>query len=132
MPKHDCFIVALCLVMDNPYTGEPAPIPGAKIVHGLPMGTGGIPAGKRYWHGWVEATIDGVLAVIDCSNDKQIAMERDEYYRLGNIEQVFRYNRHQAAALYRKHGHAGPWAHRWQEMEDPSLWEHTRRVREEV
>jgi hypothetical protein len=124
----DCFTVAIGIVVGDPYDQAAVPpiLPHAKIVHGLPIGHGPENMGKRYWHAWVEAVREGVPSVIDFSNGKQTIMPRDRYYALGTIEQVFRYNRHQALAMIRKHDHCGPWVANWRDMEDPSLWTMTR------
>jgi hypothetical protein len=126
MPKGDCFSLALSLVagyvhgdpVNNP--DDQAPMPGGKVVHGLPIGRGPENMGKRYWHAWVEVVINGVVTVMDYSNDQRITMPRDEYYRFGNIQQVWRYNAHQARAQFKKQQRCGPWVKGWESMSEAS------------
>jgi hypothetical protein len=119
MPKGDCFFVALNLVVGDVY-GNPihdpkdrGPLPGGKIVHGLPIGRGPENLGERYWHAWVEIVEDGVPTVVDWSNDQRVKMPKAEYYEHGDIQEVWRFNRHQALAQHKKFDHAGPWLKEW-------------------
>lgn len=119
----DCFSTAYVIVCGTPagFEGDPITptLPGALVVHGLPFGRGGDAAGLRYWHAWVEGVRDGRPTVFDFANGLSTIMDRADYYELGDITQVFRYNRHQAERLYRKHEHCGPWAPGWVSMGDP-------------
>lgn len=107
--RGNCAAVAYVLVAGDPNDGTPGVLPGAKIVHGEPLGRGGNAEGRRYFHAWVETVRDGRPVCVDYSNGLEVIMDRAAYYELGQITEVRRYNRHQAMALYRKHDHAGPW-----------------------
>lgn len=122
MSTGDCFHTAFLLVCGTPPDWEGDPIeptlPGAKVVHGLPLGRGGEAHGKRYWHAWVETVRGGIPTVIDYSNGLRVVMPKKDYYRHGDIHQVWRFNEHQARALYRKLQHSGPWVRGWEQMGD--------------
>lgn len=114
MPKGDCFIVALDLALHLESKGASQ----VKVVHGLPIGTGLTNRGLRYWHGWIEFNVEGESMVIDYSNDKRVIMPMADYYRLGQIKQVYRYTVSQARVISRKQDTYGPWAEGWAEMEE--------------
>lgn len=89
-----------------------------RIVHGLPLGQAGDVAGIRHWHAWVEvATLTGTL-VLDYSNDKEVRLGADTYYRIGHLdeEHVWRFTLAEAERAYRRFGHCGPWVHGWERM----------------
>lgn len=88
-----------------------------KLVHGIPLGTGGEAEGLRYNHAWVEETIrmtddqidkmveswpedrreaikkqmgpmlSEMVLVRDYSNGRKVDIPRDIYYKIGNIEE---------------------------------------------
>lgn len=113
---------------------------GARVVHGLPtMAREGDDFGKRFWHAWVEATVDattlvllgcgaddarehaGKLLIFDFSNGEHKISERDRFYELGNIETTFSYTHAQVTQLTRMWRHAGPWVRDWETYEHPDF-----------
>lgn len=129
----DCFPVAASLALGGGIhamcaeVGIPVvlgPKSPFRVVHGIPVGTGGIVAGKRYWHAWLEWTQpDGRVLVIDWSNGNQHVITRDTYYRLAQLDEdhVWRWTPKEAEAVRRRYRHWGPWVDGWEAMEDPSL-----------
>lgn len=96
------------------------------IVHGIPLGRGPI-EGLRYWHAWVEVidTLefpDGTTVrsamVIDESNGLKVTMPPGLYYRMGEIEDAWRWSLDAAAEEMLHCGHYGPWVEGWEEMTD--------------
>lgn len=89
-----------------------------RIVHGLPIGTGGEVAGARYWHAWIEVQTMLGVCVIDVANDKNVRIGRSVFYRVGSLDEdhVWRFTPAEAKKLLRKSGHCGPWVSGWQEM----------------
>lgn len=75
-----------------------------RVVHGRAIGQGKI-AGIAFEHAWVE--INDV--VIDQSNGRNIAMSRDEYYRIGKVHDVRRYSAQEARECMLETEHYGPW-----------------------
>ena len=112
----DCFIVAAKIILQ-----ATAPR-SARLVHGLPIyRKPGPDYGKRFWHAWVESVMEGIPVVLDFSQGKEIVMPRDEFYRIGRIEQVFRYTQHQANRELTKTGNCGPWVPDWPSYEHPDF-----------
>lgn len=118
MSDGDCFEVALKLAMEDP---------GLTVVHGLPLGTGPENDGKRFWHAWCEQTEvlefpnhpeTRLTFVIDQSNGRDFCVPRALYYKIGHIEQTWRYTLDEAAAQALRHEHYGPWNDGWEEMTD--------------
>ena len=95
----DCFRVAGRPVM---YGELPA---DCVLVHGRPRLTR--PPHRRFDHAWVECGD----VVIDRSNGRNFVGRREDYYRVGQIEegQVRRYRREEAVAAAVEHRHWGPW-----------------------
>lgn len=118
MATGDCFTVALAVAEDHADED-------VRVVHGTPLGTGPENMGERYWHAWVEVTTDVDLAPLgypgrvhrstiayDLSNDKEVAMPVELYYRFGHLEEehIFRYTLREALGHTLDTGHYGPWA----------------------
>jgi len=84
MPKGDCFEAAY-LAAERLHRWYPDLL----VVHGTPINQGPR-KGERYWHAWVEMP-DGT--VIDQSSDRNIVMTKENYYRIGRLEEkhVWRY-----------------------------------------
>lgn len=95
-------------------------VPSGKrwLVHGLPVGQGAENFGLRYWHAWVEINVAGVPMVYDLANNRNIVMSRTTYYRLGQIDKIYRYDRKQTIAHVREHGQWGPWVDGWETLDD--------------
>ena len=113
----DCFKVAFRLI-----TGEFAADPTARLVHGVPLGTGGKAEGIRYWHALVECDqviemedlARGVLAItlrvaVDESSGKRITMPAALYRYVGTVELTHEYRPGEAIFEALKSGHYGPW-----------------------
>lgn len=96
---------------------NPEKIDDFKLVHGIPLGTGGEAEGLRYYHAWVEETVrmtdeqiekmveqwpenrreaikkqmkpmlENMVLVHDYSNGRKVDIPRDIYYKIGNIEE---------------------------------------------
>lgn len=101
----DCFIVAFRVGMS---------IPGALIVHGLPLGTGGEAQGRRFWHAWVE---DRGM-VIDRSNGHDIFLPASVYYAAGQIDRTWKYTHEQVREIIEQTeaATAGPWVENWEQV----------------
>lgn len=111
----DCFTTSYRLQ----HALQPYP---AKLVHGLPCYMRpGPDFGKRMWHAWVEIVKDGVPMVLDFANGREAALPRDDYYRVSDIQQVFRYTKAQADRHVDRTGHAGPWVDDWESYEHPDF-----------
>lgn len=106
----DCFMVAgQAVLMDRSLT----------LVHGIPLGQAGLAEGLRYWHAWVESTVTvdhpelarpiTTTWVIDRSNGQNIKESAAFYYKLGDVEQTWRYTADEAHDLIEATGHWGPW-----------------------
>lgn len=91
-----------------------------RIVHGLPVGTGGRVAGVRYWHAWVEVETMLGVCVVDVSNDKDVRIARETFYRVGQLDEqhVWRFTPAEAERLRRRLGHCGPWVDGWESVGD--------------
>jgi hypothetical protein len=86
-------------------------VQNVRVVHGIPLGTGGEAEGIRYPHAWVEATINGEEMVIDNSNGGNYVLPKELYYLIGNIEEdvTRRYSYQEAQNQMTENGHYGPW-----------------------
>lgn len=139
----DCFPVALRLgtrELFDPIIDE-IPRSDIRIVHGLPVGTGSLNAGKRYWHAWVEVkhrtrippevvAANPAFAhfgseivtelVVDRSNGNDMAIPKAVFYNVGQLdeEHVWRYTMNEARARSIRAGNYGPWVDGWEEMEE--------------
>lgn len=105
----DCFESATKLLLSRQ-------LPGAALVHGLPIGTGPLNRGKRYWHAWVERPLDGVNMVFDFSDGKRLGLPADEFYTGGKIELTWKYTLSQAKMMMERYGTYGPWVDGWEKM----------------
>lgn len=109
----DCFQMALTTATR---VRDSSAIHRVLVVHGEPLGTGGNALGLRYPHAWVEWFVghDGkndIVFVMDYSNGKEVIIDRDTYYAVGNIipDDVRRYTVDEATSLALDSGHYGPW-----------------------
>lgn len=102
----DCFQAAARILIDGEFGEE------AVLVHGLPLGTGKLNAGERYWHAWVECGD----RVVDRSAGKDLNVPREWYYQLGQIETTWRYTRQEAGQLMITRKNWGPWVAGWESM----------------
>lgn len=97
----DCFYITGQAILDNIYKN---PI----LVHGEVLGQGEV-VGIRFAHAWIE--LDG--KVIDKSNGNNISVDKDLYYRIGDIDDVkgklYKYTSKEAKILMLKNCHYGPW-----------------------
>lgn len=74
-----------------------------KICHGMVIGQGPI-AGLKLGHAWLE----NKSRVLDFSNDRQLSIPKKQYYKIGRITNVKRYNQQQFNKMLLKHKHWGP------------------------
>jgi hypothetical protein len=97
----DCGQVASSLVLDA----------GGSLVlcHGYPVNTSTQYDGMKFWHAWTE-TPDGGF-VIDHSNGQRVAVPREMYYAIGQIDEleVERYSWAETRTMLRTFRHYGPW-----------------------
>lgn len=113
--KGDCFLAA-------PSTAQGAIEAGADrvlVVHGLPLGTGGLVKGKRHWHAWAEVlTVDTGWVVADMSNGKNLVCPRQDFYRAARLTNrlVWRYSLDDVLRNVARDGTAGPWVPGWETM----------------
>lgn len=96
----DCFEAALELFL-NFHTDLPT---GPQLVHGRVHGQGKL-KGISFGHAWVEI---GDI-VFDYSNGGKLVMRKDDYYRLGKIEDVEKYTFSKLFAEIERTQHMGPW-----------------------
>jgi len=75
-----------------------------RIAHGTVLGQGSI-KGIRHGHCWIE---NGSI-VMDFSNGRQIIMHKGQYYKIGKIKHIKRYNKEQFNKMILKHKNWGPW-----------------------
>lgn len=89
-----------------------------RVVHGLPVGTGGDVEGVRHWHAWVEVRTPEGHLVLDLSNGKELRVPRALFYAVGRLDEdlVWRFTPAEAAAEANRHGHCGPWVDGWESM----------------
>lgn len=130
-PRGNCFTVAagfvrssapalMCTASGIPYRKDAkGPF---RVVHGLPIATGGPAEGERYWHAWIEVNGDDVgrAVVLDYSNGKEAHIPRILFYAVGQLaeEHVWRFTLAESEQLFRKHRHCGPWVPGWEQMGD--------------
>lgn len=95
----DCFAVAGRAMLDDNTDSM-------ILVHGMVTGQGKL-EGKRFDHAWVE--IGDV--VLDNANGNNIAMRKEQYYKLGGIDinELQRYTKDEALVNMVKNKHWGPW-----------------------
>ena len=100
----DCFEVAATWVAYASLHDDPKE---TVLVHGIVAGTGGSIKGIRYCHAWVEVGDH----VVDLSCGRDIKLEKDLYYIIGQIspEKVVRYKREEVKDRLFKSEHYGPW-----------------------
>lgn len=94
-------------------------IENVHVVHGLPIGTGGVVLGKRYWHAWVEFRMFDIDFVCDRSTDPQRQSEVSRwYYEAGTLdeEHVWRFTPEQALQEMMDREHYGPWVDGWEDL----------------
>jgi len=97
MKKGDCFLIHGQIVLR-----ERADF---LLCHGTVEGTGGEVKGERYSHAWIE--INGI--VIDQSNKHNLVCRKKEYYEVGKVKDVKRYNREEVMEMTDKSENWGPW-----------------------
>jgi len=99
----DCYQVAAKLVIDSEVGTE------LVLVHAEVTGQGPL-EGIKYGHAWVE-NIHG--DVIDKSNGRDITINKQVYYSIGNISskkgKMFKYTRREALDKMLDSEHFGPW-----------------------
>ena len=61
---------------------------------------------SRHGHSWLELNED---VVMDISNGHNTVMRREQYYKVGKVQDVKRYTVEQVRELLLKHGTYGPW-----------------------
>jgi hypothetical protein len=107
MPVGDCFMAAGRYVMDVACTAQEE---GYTLVHGVVGGQGPL-EGRRIHHAWVEVDDGPVVMVVDVSNDKNLVLPRDAYYRLGQVvpDECRRYTPEEAIIAMVRSEHWGPW-----------------------
>jgi hypothetical protein len=80
------------------------------LVHGFPIGQGGVVDGKKICHAWLE----GNRHVVDCGTHERTLclISREQYYRLGRIDhhECHRYTIEQAAEHILDTGKDGLWS----------------------
>lgn len=118
----DCFVVAVHTARELAAGG----VEGVYIVHGIPLGQAGDAEGLRYWHAWVEVdrevTFPNVdhtfsfLDVIDRSNGNEVEVPKALYYKVGNIQETWRFTLEEAHDEMLKREHYGPWVDDWEGM----------------
>ena len=99
----DCFSAALHWAMSL----DVDDYPNAKLCQGMVHGQGPL-KGVVFAHAWGE--VAGKI-VIDKSNGKNVTMIKEQYYKLGKIDEssVYKYSIKTALALAVKYKHYGPW-----------------------
>lgn len=106
----DCFEAAIFKARELADTYE-----DVRVVHGVPLGTGGEAEGLRFPHAWVEFTqMIGdfpVEFVADFSNGNEVIIPKQMYYQIGNIDPDFNksFDVDEVERLIDENGHAGPW-----------------------
>jgi len=137
----DCFLVADRI--GTRFTPDPvvdeATRRDIRVVHGLPLGTGTLNEGRRYWHAWVEVAhrtpIPPALKaanpafehlgeefvtelVVDRSNGRDLVVPKAVYYNVGRLDErhVWRYTMDEASENMRRYENFGPWVDGWEDM----------------
>jgi hypothetical protein len=71
------------------------------------------PKTGRHGHCWIERTLTAEWGAVvwcrDIANGHDVLWPRDLYYRIGQVEDVKRYTRDEAAILMLGSGNHGPW-----------------------
>jgi len=100
----DCFSKAGRALMNT----EQQLIDNTTLVHALVRGQGKL-EGRRFPHAWTEMGD----VVFDNANGNNIVMRKEQYYKLGGVEEVkgafAKYEHHKGLANMLKQGHWGPW-----------------------
>lgn len=98
VPLGDCYEASAHLLLERLH-GD------ALLVHGFVTNPDD---GSRHGHAWCELG----PYVYDWSNNLQVVMPKDQYYRLGGIlrSECTYYTRMKAIRLLLAHEHYGPWA----------------------
>lgn len=106
----DCYSAAVNAMMALTENGTLRATMHCRLVHGWPTGQGDI-AGIKYGHAWVEIDTSVAVLVIDNSNGRSVAMPKEDYYRIGNIDEseATYYTFEEMAKLLLKSEHYGPW-----------------------
>lgn len=101
----DCFEAALLLFLEL-FEDDPS----VRLVHGCPILQAGKYKGRPYAHGWVEitGTVEQVI-VLDYSNGKKVITTQQDYYLVGKITQIHRYDQFQVREMLKKYDHYGDW-----------------------
>jgi ADP-ribose pyrophosphatase YjhB (NUDIX family) len=106
----DCFFSAISKAQELAEAYD-----NVRVVHGVPLGTGGEAEGIRYPHAWVEFTqnmsgID-IEFIADFSNGNEVVVPKELYYKIGNIDPEFNraYSIDEIEEKIEENGHAGPW-----------------------
>jgi hypothetical protein len=94
----DCYVAAGRYMLDH---GSRRPI---VLVHGDVIGQGRL-EGVKYGHAWI---VDGDM-VIDKSNGRDLKIDKDLYYMIGQITNTHKYTYKQTLEKTTKTGHWGPW-----------------------
>ena len=129
MMAGNCFAVAYGIIANGVYEwyraqGVPVRLRESshfRVVHGTPTGNGGDIVGVQHWHAWVELTYDdGDCLAIDLSNGKNVQIQREAFYRVGQLDEstVWRFTPAEARRLFRKYRHCGPWVPGWESIAD--------------
>ena len=106
----DCFFSAISKAQELAEAYD-----NVRVVHGVPLGTGGEAEGIRYPHAWVEFTqnIGGIDIefIADFSNGNEVVVPKELYYKIGNIDPEFNraYSIDEIEEKIEENGHAGPW-----------------------
>ena len=77
------------------------------LCHGDVVGQGDRVKGVTYGHCWVEFQED---VVFDFTNNQKVVMRKEEYYDIGEIENVIKFTPLEVAKLLSTHGTYGPWS----------------------
>jgi transposase len=106
----DCFFSAISKAQELADVYD-----NVRVIHGVPLGTGGEAEGIRYPHAWVEFTqnIGGIDIefIADFSNGNEVVVPKELYYKIGNIDPEFNraYSIDEIEEKIEENGHAGPW-----------------------
>lgn len=122
MSDGDCFPVAIHVAEEETELHAECEVAAEVfVVHGLPVGQGKENLGKRYWHAWVEVAYpDGEVLVMDRSNGHDWEMDRDEYYRIGKLDEdhVWRFPMPGALTTMNDWDTYGPWVEDWDDLQE--------------
>lgn len=112
----DCFTAALERALELHEDGA-----DVRIVHALPVGTGGEVEGLHYWHAFCVVTErheSGVEfeVVHDFSNGNEAILPASLYFKIGRITESWSYSMAEWLAAASEHGTYGPWVEGWESM----------------